>query len=65
MTTLSDAGRALCYLSERLQLAEDDVMSELKFVLAAQENLRSAITTRDALQQTLNLTAKFVARETV
>jgi hypothetical protein len=63
-TTLSDAGRALAFLSTQLDGAEMAVSVLLRDVLTAQEALRKGIAQRDAVQQALNLTAQYVARET-
>jgi hypothetical protein len=61
---LSDAGRALAFLSVGLGDAEKVVQTELRAVFDAQERLRQAIDARDAIQKTLNLTARYVAAET-
>lgn len=60
---LSDAGRALAYLAEQLDAAEADVMARMAEVLRGQEALRRAITNRDAIDRTLGMTARFMARE--
>ncbi len=66
MTTsnLSDAGKALFYLSEQLDDAEYEVQQSVNRVFQAQQSLRDAIDHRDAIQKTLNLTAAYMQRET-
>ena len=64
MNEISDAGRALSFLAQALETAEVDVLELLGVVLEAQEHLRTAIDSRDAVQKALNLAAQFVARET-
>jgi len=61
---ISNAGRAMVFLSQQLELMERSVGTRLTQVLTAQESLRRAIDERDAIQKALNLAAQFVARGT-
>ena len=62
--SISDAARAMLFLSEQLTQAEYEVESTMQDVLMAQKRLSFAIDKRDAIQRTLNLTARYVATET-
>lgn len=61
---ISDAGIAISYLTQQLEIAEERVRRSLCDVLNHQTLLSKYISERDAIERTINLTAKYVVKET-